>query len=478
MLTHHLVSRLAVAAAAVSALATVAMGAGAPASFLFALWSAAPFLALWQLARVIGRPAPLLGAALTGIVGQAAVFAAVSWSSSSTAPLALLFAPGYQLVVIMPAGALSGLVLGGVWEKGGTALRGLLALAAAGALVFEFLAIAAPHRLPMNAARARAALQRIGEPRVVRPGAFETVTVSTASAWFQALELDGRPGDELAVVDGRGARLLDGATFAPIGFEPFTGEPGRLWSWMTQLVPMEDGLAAVQTGGGFSATVVQRLDGTTLWSYKPDARLNPTALIPADLEGDRDWEFYAASNEKLARLDLDGKEVWSVPAVSPALLGALPRRGSVPAMVGAYEYGRRAFAVDEKGAVLGGYALSSKDMPFAFTDTPWGRAFLHAGKARPLRGVAPDGRELFSVPLGDFSAIAAVGLRLKAGPALAVLGASTESVGRFRLLIVGEGGAPLYDEVLAAPPALRALRRPDGTTALLLIKDGLRVIRE
>lgn len=452
---------------------TTAWAAGFSAlSVPFILWSAIPYAVLWGLSGKAERPGPVLGAGLAALAGEAAVRAAVFlWPENSTAAVALAVSPAYVLFLLMPAGAGLGFVLGEAWEKSGAFLRGAILLAAAGALVFEFFAIAAPEKLPMNAVKSKAARERIGAPRVVVAGAFEDKRVSEASAWHQALDVDGAPGDELAVIDHRGAQLYDLDALSPARFVPFPGEPGRLWSWMSQLVPFEAGLAVAQTGGGFSETRLQRLDGTTLWTYQPDANLKPTAMAPADLQRDGTWEFYAASNEKLARLDLGGRETWAYPARSPHLLAALP------GWVAAYEYGKRAFALDADGKLLGEHALSPKDMPFSAADTPWGRAFLHGGKKKPLRGIGLDGRELFSLPLGDFTAIQAVGLTFKSGPALAVSADTTKDVGLSRVLIVGAGGTVLYDEVLAKLPVLRAARRPDGTSVLLLSGPGLRVLR-
>lgn len=462
------------------AVATSALGSGfSPWALPFAAWSLVPYVGLWFFSRWTDRPGPVLGAGLAALAGEAAVRATVFlWPEHSTAAVALLFSPGYLLLILMPAGGGLGFVLSGVWEKGGVFPRAGAVLIGAAALAFEFLAIAAPERLPMNVAKTKAALARIGPPRVVVPGRFETVLVSSAAAWHQVVDYDGKPGDEIALVDHRGARFIDLRTFAPLGERPFSGDPGRLWSWMSQLVFLEDGLGVVQTGGGFSETKAQRLDGSPVWAYKPDARLNPTALAPADLDGDGRGEFYAASNAKVARLDLSGREVWARPARSALFLGALPARGASPAWVAAVEYGRRALAWDARGEPVGEHAVTAKDMPFAVADTPWGRAFLHGGKTRPLRGVSADGRELFSLPMGDFTAIQAVGLDLASGPALAVLGDTPKDVGRVRLFITDARGGVLYDEVLSRRPVLRAARRPDGISVLLLSRDGLRVLRE
>lgn len=470
--------RLAYAGGGFVLLTSLMASGGSLLSLPFALWACAPYAALWGFAHKTERSGPVLGAGLAGLTGEAAIRAAVFlWPENSTAAVALAFSPAYILVILMPAGAGLGYVFGELWLAAKTPLRASLALISAGALIFEFFAIAAPEKLPMNAAKTRAALARIGEPRVVVPGTLESVLVSTASAWHQVVDFDGKPGDELAFIDHRGVRFVDVVSFRETYAEPFPGEPGRLWSWMSQLVPMEDGLAVVQTGGGFSETRVQRLDGSLLWDYKPDVNLKPTALVPADLEDDHHFEFYAASNESVARLDTDGRLIWAQPARSAQLLGVLPEKGEQPAWVAALEYGRRAIVWGADGRRLGEHAVTPKAMPFAVADTPWGRAFLCGGKNKPLRIVGLDGRELFSVPLGDFTAIQAVGLDLKSGPALAVSADTPKNIGRARLFIVGAGGKVLYDEILAKLPVLRAARLPGKTSILLLSRDGLRVLR-
>ena len=45
-----------------------------------------------------------------------------------------------------------------------------------------------------------------------RRGPFDSVPVSTKAAWYRAADLDGQPGDELAIVDHSGADIFDSAT--------------------------------------------------------------------------------------------------------------------------------------------------------------------------------------------------------------------------------------------------------------------------
>ena len=89
----------------------------------------------------------------------------------------------------------------------------------------------------------------------------------------------------------------------------------------------------VQTGGGYSETEVVELDGRRLWRYRPSESLPPTALRPADLDGDGEIELYATDGGRVIRLDGEGGEVWSRESTYGAALLLAPSFGERPAWV-------------------------------------------------------------------------------------------------------------------------------------------------
>jgi hypothetical protein len=463
------------AAGALFTFATTLWGADSWLALPFALWAGVPYLALAAVAASISRSGPVLGAGLAGLTAEAAIRAAVFlWPKGSTAAVALVFSPAYILLLIMPAGAALGWLIESVWDKAGPSLRAAIGLAAGAALLFEFLAIGRPEWLPMNLAKDRAVLAALGEPRVVENDGFADVLVSSASAWYQVAELDGLPGEEALVVTHRGAAILDGATFQRKDYAAFTGDPGGMWSWYSRLVAMEDGYAVAQTGGGFQPTELLTLDGRTLWRYKPDGNMNPTALRPADLDGDGAAEFYAASNTKVCRLDGAMKEVWCVPAANSSIPVLAPKRGKQPGWLVVVEYRRMIRVLDAEGQELGSFVPSRDFNPASAADLDEGRVLLSGGK-RLLLSKADGVRvvDRYNLPEDGLTVVNAEAVRFKKGepPLLAVLSAPA-TVPRFRLRLVGPAGDIRYEEVFDQPVGLLPLTRPDGTQVLLLHNSG------
>lgn len=463
------------AAGALLAFGTTLWGADLPRALPFALWACVPYAALAAASAALRRSGPVLGAGLAGLSAEAAIRAAVFlWPQGSTAALALLFSPAYILLLVMPAGAALGWLIESVWEKAGGALRAALALAAGAALLFEFLAIARPQWLPMNLAKQRAALSAIGEPRVVKHGGFKDVVVSTASAWYQSAELDGLPGEEALVVTHRGAAILDAEDFRQKDYAAFSGDPGRLWNWYSRLVALEDGYAVVQTGGGFQKTELLTLAGQTLWRYKPDANMEPTALRPADLDGDGSVEFYAASAKKVCRLDHAMKEVWCRPAAHASIPVLAPKRGQRPGWLVVVEYRRMIRVLGPKGEELGAFVPSRDFNPASAADLEDGRVLLSGGKRLLLSrpdGVRVEGR--YNLPEDGLTVVNAVGVQYEKGkaPLIAVLSAPSHAP-RFRLRLLGPEGDIRYEEVFDKPVGLQPLSRADGTQVLLLLEQG------
>ena len=331
----------------------------------FALWSTMPYGGLWIVGRMAPRPWPILGAGAAAIAADLGIRASVFlWPRGSTAAIALVFSPAYITTFVMPIGAAAGWLFGTMWRWH---LVGRIVTVIVGPLVLGLLmlGLARPELFPTTVIARRAVLERIGPPRIVAGAAtIESVRVSTKAAWYQASDLDGQPGDELAIIEHSGADVLDSTTLDVRSHVPFGGEPGRLWGSFSTLVRFPDQrLGVAQTGGGYSRTRVQDLNGAELWEYHPDPKLSPDALRPADLEGDGRVEFYGSSTTFLARLDEGGREVWRRPTALAALLATLPRTSESPAWIVAVEYGRKVLVWDADGRLLMDRPATAADSP-------------------------------------------------------------------------------------------------------------------
>jgi hypothetical protein len=451
-----------------------------PLSLPFALWSLVPYVLLGVLGRAIRDPWPGIGAGLGALAADVGIRAAVFiWPRGSTAAIALVFSPAYIAAIVMPVGAAAGWLSGRAWRWHplGRAAVVLLGPAALGLLG---LGLARPELFPTTVASRRALVARIGEPRVVTgQNRFESIQVSSTPAWYQTGEFDGQPGDEIAIVDHRGADLLDSTSLAVAQRVEFGGTPGRLWTAFSSLVRMPDGrLMVAQTGGGFSQTLVRDLDGSTRWEYRPDPSRSPDALRPADLDADGRLEFYASTTDALARVDADGQEVWRQPSALASLVGLLPRSGNIPAWIVSVQYGRKVEVRDDSGRLLGERAATADDSPLTAIDSFAGRGLVYGGPS--ARGYDISGRLLFDVPLGDFRLGHAADARLfDAGtPYVVLVGTTDRETRRYRLLVIGPDRQPVYDEILDHFPRVLVARRADGTDALLVAAErGLRAVR-
>lgn len=446
----------------------------------FTLWALAPYAVYYFAARErCDEPWIPAGAGAAALAVEAGIRASVFlWPRGSTAAVTLVFSPGYILTVVMPVGALAGWAAGRAWRAGGTLPRAFIALASSAALALAFIEFGRPELFPTRRLKRNRILAEVGEPRVVSGAdAFERVPVSASSSWRQAAELDGAPGDEIALVDQRGYELLDPATFASQGKTPFNGDPGRMWNWFSALARLDGRVVVVQTGGGFSETAVRELDGTTLWTRKPDPRLAPDALKPADLDGDGRLEFYTSSNGTIARLDGSGKEVWTKSTRNGSLSATAPRTGGTPAWVVAHEYGRRALVWDENGAPLAEIPLGARVAPRAIVDWPATRGIALLGEGLTILGL--DGKPSFTRALTHLSLTDAVSFRPAPGakPLLAATFAAPPNVKRWALLILDAEGRELYREIQDRPTALFKARRPDGGETLLVSGETLTALR-
>jgi hypothetical protein len=441
-------------------------------SLPFALWSTTPYAVLWILGGRLRNPWPALGAGTCALAADLGIRASVFlWPRGSTAAIALVFSPAYITALVMPIGATAGWLFGTLWRW---RLAGRILVLTTGpiALGLLTLGLARPEIFPTTVLKRRALLERIGPPRIaVGAEAFESIPMSTKAAWFLTANLDTQSGDELAIVDHAGADVFDSVTRAVKGHVVFGGEPGRLWSSFSTLVRMPgDGLAIAQTGGGFSRTLVQDLNGRELWEYRPNPRLAPDALRPADLDRDGTTEFYASSTDGITRLDATGREVWRR-ATTAALLDTLPRTSDGPAWIVATEYGRKVLVWDENGRQLSELAVSAETSPLAVVDGPAGRSFIYGGNS--ARAFDLLGKALFEVPLGDFllSTAAAVRFSTSEDPDLVLVGSTDRDTSRYRLLIVNVKLQAVYDEILDRYPRALVARQGDGSETLF-VNDG------
>lgn len=450
----------------------------------FALWSLVPWAVLFALSRrsQLG-PWTLGGAGVAALAAEIGIRASVFvWPRGSTAAIALVFSPAVILVAVMPAGAALGWLAGRAWRRHalGRAAVVVLAPVIAGLTLVGF---ARPDLFPTTVYQRRALLERIGPPRVVTgAAAFVNTPVSDQPQWVTTAELDGAPGEELALVDHAGARVIDPRTLVPRRTIAFPERRGGFWTSFAALVRLpDDEIAVAETGGGFSRTLVRRLDGSTLWEYRPDADSSPTSLDPADLDGDGRVEFYAASLHRIARLDEGGREVWQQPARLPDLGALLPPTARHPAWVVAVEYAVRTLVFDAAGNTLGTVPAEQDVMTTAADLGDERLVFL--GDAR-VRGFALDGQLRVEIPLGDFRASQVLGARLSddAPASLVVVGAAPELTsgptsreGRYRLLIVDAARRTIYDEITDVFPRVVVSRGTAGD--VVFVSEGPRLRR-
>jgi len=448
-------------------------------SLPFALWSTTPYAVLWIVGSRLRDPWPAIGAGTGALAADLGIRASVFlWPRGSTAAIALVFSPAYITAIVMPIGATVGWLCGQMWRWH---LAGRLIVATVGpiALCLLTLGLARPELFPTTVMQRRALLERIGQPRVVVGEAtFESIPVSSKAAWFLTGNLDAQPGDELAIVEHAGVDVLDSASRGVKSHVIFGGEPGRLWGSFSTLVRMPDGrLAIAQTGGGFSRTLIQDLNGQELWEYRPNPRLAPDALRPADLDGDGRVEFYASSSDAITRLDADGREVWRQKTTA-ALLDMLPRTSESPAWIVATEYGRKVLVWDENGRQLTELAVTAEASPLAVVDSFAGRAFVYGGQS--ARAFDLHGKSLFEVPLGAFTLSTATAVRFSANeqPHLALVGSTDRETSRYRLLIVDSMRRAVYDEIFENYPRVLVARQADGSETLFVnVTSELRQLR-
>ena len=443
----------------------------------FAVWALLPYVVLFLAGRVTSSTWTIAGAGALALAIECGVRASVFlFPRGSTAAIALVFSPALITVIGLPAGAIGGHVAGRFWRRGGIVLKAAIAAMSAAVLVLVFVQLAAPDFFPTAIFRRRATLARVGEPRMlVGASTFTVKPIWPRPAWFLTGRFTDAQGDSIAIVDSD-LQLLD-----PDGVArervPLSMEARRRWGWDATLVRIGGRLLVAQTGGGYQDTEVHDLDGRLLWRYRPDANLPPTTMKPADLDGDGRPEFYASSTNAIARLDENGQEVWRRPLSLGSLVAALAKEGRRPAWVVTYNAGGRAAVWSDAGEALGEIRLSSDSRALGAGDWRNDRVLLAGGTT--LRTITLDGREQFSYTLPDFTfnGAAVVRLRADAPPYLAAIAAAPRDVGRWRVLVFSADGRIVFDEIAGAPVRLLTARRADGSEALLLATDRLRLLQ-
>jgi len=446
----------------------------------FSLWALLPYAILAGMGRLISSAWAIGGAGLLALTMEVAIRLAVFvFPQSSTAAVILVFSPVLISVFGLTIGAVMGFLLGRLWQVGNVAARAVAVVVAFAGLGLVGIGIARPELFPTALLFKKRMLERVGEPRVVSGGeAFESVVVHKGSAWFQATDADGAPGDEIAVIENGGIDILDGVTFEKRERIPLGGD-GRLWTWTSQLVRLDGRPVIVQTGGGFSDTEVRGTDGTLLWSYRPDPELAPSALRSGDLDGDGVPEFYATTHRGVFRLDPQGAEVWRRPATVHGILDLGPATAGEPALVVANAADGLMLLWDESGK--GGNAIKAPgdSAPLGFVDFPERRGVVTAGDALHVIGI--DGKTVFTRPVEEgMSVRSALSVRTTAtAPAwLAVVTGTSSDIGRARLLVLDAGGGVLYDELFGKAPAIFKTKAADGAETLFIsAEESLRALR-
>ncbi len=458
---------------------TLGFGSFTPGIVAFLAWACAPYVALLIAARYIPSPWSLAGAGAAALAVELGIRAAVFlFPRGSTAAIALLFSPALVCVALV-VGALIGLLVGRAFEAGHRALGAISSVASGGVLVLVVVGFARPELLPSAIFARRQMLERLGDPGVrVGASAFEWRVVSDASAWYQAGDFDAEPGDELAVVDARGATLFDPTTLSQKHRVEFPRDNPRLWSWYSRLTWTGEALVISQTGGGFQDTEVRNTDGTLRWQYRPEADLAPAALQPADLDADGRAEWYGVTHEVVTRLDESGAEVWHSPATNANLLALVPAVDDEPAWVVASEYGRRTLVLSPSGDVLASLPATSGS-PMAVADFPETRSFVVAGAS--LRGMDVRERVTFELPLDGLSASQALDVRFapRSAAHLALVTSAPRDVHRFRLQVwAAHATAPLlvYEELLDGLPTIFKARTPAGEVLFAGLAGRLRAL--
>ncbi len=445
---------------------------------VFVAWALAPYALLAIAGPSIRRPWVIAGAGAAAIAAEAGFrLAAFVYPRGSTAGLVLIFSPAFVTVVALPAGALAGWLVDRAMRSRSRLAHGSALALAAAALALTTLGLARPDLFPTTVYARRRALDRIG-PLGVRVGA-DTLTpqVLTADAnWRQVADLDGRPGDEIAIVDRGIVRVLSPDTLVTLVTAPLWGD-ARRWNWFSRLTRVGGRLMIAETGGGFQETRVRALDGSIAWTYRPDAALPPAALVPADLDGDGDAEFVALTSDALVRLDGAGREVWRRTARLDALLTVLPHTRTHAAWIVAVDPAAAVRVWDEHGGAVATVPVGDAR---GLGAVEWqGSRDVLAVQEHVLRGLRLDGRVRWTWTVPDMAVVEAATVRVAPDGLeyLALVAAAPRDTRRWRLQVLGPDRRLVYDEVRDSAMRLLAARGPDGTDTLLVSGSTLVALR-
>jgi hypothetical protein len=445
---------------------------------IFVAWALAPYALLALVGSRLSNVWMVAGAGLAALAVEIGIRLAVFvYPRGSTAAIALVFSPAFIAVIAMPLGAIAGWLVSAAEVSGRRWMQAGLLVACAAAWVLTVIGFGRPDLLPTTVLARGKALERIGPPRVaIGAAAFERITVGPPSSWRVIANADGEPGDEIGVVQRDSIQIYSPETLAEQAHLSLGDEAVRRWNWFSKLARANGQLVIAETGGGFQETQVRSLGGTILWRYRPDASLPPSSLVPADLDGDGDGEFFASTNDALVRLDGNGHEVWRTPLVNASIAFTAPRTsrdsGWIVTSTGA-----------STAVITGADGTRIASVPFqngqasGFVDWPDGRHLLVAGDA--LRVVRLDGTMAFEWRVPDMTVVQALPITWKPGDVarLAVVAAASRDTKRWRVQIVSRDGTLAFDEVLDTAPGLMKATGPTGSDTLFLNGQDLTALR-
>jgi len=475
------IASLVLASATVLIVVTGALASGfSPLAIPFIVWGLLPYGVLYLVGKSVSNPWIVGGAGVAALTVELGVRASVMlFPRASTAAIALVFSPALIGIIVMPLGAAAGAALGYVFARTGFVVRAVSVVAAAIVLGLTFIFFARPELFPSAVAARQRHLSAIGERRVVSGGdRFTRRVESEESAWHLAGEYDGQPGEELALVDHKGAQLVDAATLKRTRFIEFGGEPGRLWNWYSRLVRRHDTFIVVQTGGGYQQTQVRSLNNELLWGFNPDPKLPPTALLPGDLDGDGETEFYASTTNAVTRLDADGRQVWSKPSTLPDIVALAPGEGTDAPWIVSTRYGVSVDLWSPDGTQLAQLPWPGSRV-LGVVEWPDTRSVL-AG-AESVKGIDRDGTTRFEFPLEEpLRLLQAAAWTPVAGGSnvLAIVAGGDRDLNRWRLRVYASPQTSIYDEVFDSVPRLLVVRHADRTSTLfVIVGNALSVMR-
>jgi len=458
-------------------LTTDALGTFSPGLLAFAAWGLVPYVILWLFGRVAPSAWSVADAGIAALAADGGIRLSVFvFPRASTAALALIFSPGFITLIVLPAGAAAGHLVGRAMATRRAAIQAIALAAFALAVGLLGLDLARPDLFPTTVLTRRRAVARIGRPRIVTGSdRFERVVVGDRSSWRMTGNFDDRPGDEIAIVDSRGVDIFEPVRLSKMQHLDLPAAAD--WNWYSRLALVDGRPIIVDTGG--QETQLRALDGTLLWRYRPEPQLPPSSLRVADLDEDGTIELYAASTTKIARLDTSSKEVWTRPATLAEVIATEPRSNHAPPWVAAVEPNRAVKVWDDAGVSLGEVPISN-DVVVGVVDFPESRSLaLRALRAGAVRLVTLSGRTTFEWAVEDGRVVQGMAIRFEPDgpPLLAIVAAGPRDTQRSRLQLVAANREVVYDEVFDTLPALLKARRADGGETLLISGHNLVALR-